>query len=282
MPTIATHQSSRTVKALIIGDSGTGKTGGLISLVEAGYRLVIQDFDNGLDILANLIKDKCPDKAGNVFFQTYTDKMKVINGKPVVDGVPKAWSRALNDLTSWKDGEIELGNISSWGEDTIYVCDSLTMASMAAMRYVLAVNGRISAPRPYESDWGEAQNAVESWLQLLYSDAIKCHVLVLGHVAMSELSIDKGAKDDKGKPILEVIATKGLPMSVGRALSPKIPRYFNNMLIVERRGEGKMARRKILTLPTGMVEAKAASTKLPPELPLETGLAEFFKIVRGQ
>lgn len=280
MPTLNNHQSSRTVKALLMADSGTGKTGALVSLVKAGYRLVIQDFDNGLDILANLVRDECPDKADNVIFETLTDKMRTLNGQAVVDGVPKAWQRAMGLLDKWKTEDIEIGGISSWDSNTIYVADSLTMAAQAAMRYVLAVNGRLNV-RPYESDWGEAQNQIERWLQLLYSDAVKCNVLVLAHVNFTEISVDSGRKDEKGKPIMDVLMTKGLPMAVGRALSPKIPRYFNNVLLMERRGGGKAVTRKILTTPQGITEAKCASTKIPAELPIATGLADFFSLVRG-
>ena len=57
MPALSDHQSSQTTKMLFIGDSGSGKTGALASLAAAGYNLRILDVDNGVDILANLLRD---------------------------------------------------------------------------------------------------------------------------------------------------------------------------------------------------------------------------------
>ena len=50
MPNLSKHQSSEFTKLLLMGDSKSGKTGALASLVLAGYKLRILDFDNGLEI----------------------------------------------------------------------------------------------------------------------------------------------------------------------------------------------------------------------------------------
>src|SRR5262252_9685406 len=52
MPGLEDHQSNDFVKMLLIGDAQAGKTGSLVSLVKAGYRLRILDFDNKLDVLS--------------------------------------------------------------------------------------------------------------------------------------------------------------------------------------------------------------------------------------
>ena len=57
MPSLANHQSNEFTKLLIEGDSGSGKTGALASLVKAGYKLRILDMDNGLDALKQTIHD---------------------------------------------------------------------------------------------------------------------------------------------------------------------------------------------------------------------------------
>ena len=51
MPSLSAHQSNDYVKLLLCGDSGSGKSGALASLVGAGYKLRILDMDNGLDSL---------------------------------------------------------------------------------------------------------------------------------------------------------------------------------------------------------------------------------------
>ena len=71
MPTLDQHQSNDLTKMIILGDPGSGKTGGLCSLVKAGYKLAIIDFDNGLDSLVQYIKHECPDKIKNVHYVTF-------------------------------------------------------------------------------------------------------------------------------------------------------------------------------------------------------------------
>ena len=66
MTSLAKHPSNDLVKLLLIGDAKSGKTGSLVSLVQAGYKLRILDFDNLLDILKYLILRDCPDKIDNV------------------------------------------------------------------------------------------------------------------------------------------------------------------------------------------------------------------------
>ena len=48
MPTLDQHQSDEYLKLIYIGDSSTGKTGSMVSLLLAGYKLYIIDMDNGV------------------------------------------------------------------------------------------------------------------------------------------------------------------------------------------------------------------------------------------
>ena len=57
MPPIGSHQSTNSTKLMLLGESGAGKSGALASLVTAGYKLRILDFDNGLDTLKNYLTD---------------------------------------------------------------------------------------------------------------------------------------------------------------------------------------------------------------------------------
>ena len=78
MPSLSAHQSNSYVKLLLIGDAKSGKTGSLISLVKAGYRLRILDLDNLLYILAKLIEEQCPSLVDSVEFRTLRDDRKMI------------------------------------------------------------------------------------------------------------------------------------------------------------------------------------------------------------
>jgi hypothetical protein len=71
---------------------------------------------------------------------------------------------------------------------------------------------------------------------------------------------------------------KGYPASVGRALGPTIPAYFENMALCQTMA----GKRTIQTTPTALVDLKnPAAFKMLPTLSIETGLADFFKTVKG-
>jgi hypothetical protein len=264
MPKLTQHKNAHSNKLLLIGDSGSGKTGSLISLLKAGYKLVILDFDNGLDILVNACMEE-PDGEKlleQVTYATLTDKMKAVGNNVIPDGQPKAFSQAMKLLTNWKTEDEDLGPASTWDTDTVLVVDSLTLMSKAAFRYVDTINNFKDARQTF----GEAMKLIESALGMLYSDSIKCHVIINSHVTYIEN---------------EAGINKGYPSSIGKALSPNIPRYFNSVLQVKVIGAGANAKRVIRTVPDGTIDLKAPVLpgKIPAELPLKTGLADFFKFL---
>src|ERR1700749_1293577 len=120
MPSLADHQSNTTTKLLLIGDAKSGKTGSLVSLVKAGYKLRILDLDNLLDILKYLVQKECPEMIDNVEFVTIRDKRKAGPTGPTIIGQPSAYSKVLKMTDEWKykDGEVEvnLGRPDSWDD----------------------------------------------------------------------------------------------------------------------------------------------------------------------
>src|SRR5271166_2251363 len=113
MPTLSNHQSNDFVKALLIGDSKSGKTGSLVSLVHSGYRLCILDMDNLLDVLKYFVMHECPGLADNVEFVTLRDKYKSSPTGPVIDGKPTAFIQAMKLLDKWTDDSKPM----EWGPD---------------------------------------------------------------------------------------------------------------------------------------------------------------------
>lgn len=290
MPSLRNHQSVQFTKMLLIGDSGTGKTGSLVSLVKAGYKIRILDLDNGLDILRNLVLEQCPEFIDNVHFITVTDKFKQVGGKAVPVN-SDAWPRAVKYLDNWSNfGEVKkvvgpdgkpanqqikaddpdhfnFGKPESWGEDTILVLDSFTFMCNAAMRYILKLNGRPAGP-VYESDWNEAQQLVENLLAMLYDVSMRTNIIVCAHIAV------RTEKDG---------TVTAYPTALGKALGPKVGRYFNAMLEVRRSGSGNTVRRTIHTVPAGLLELKNPNPlKVKPSYDISVGLAEYFKAVRGE
>jgi hypothetical protein len=254
MPKLEEHPSAKITKLLLLGDSGAGKTGSLISLVKAGYNLRILDFDNGIDILSNMLRG---DKAGlsRVDYVTCTDTFKSVNNK-LVPTRATAWTEAVKYLTNWPG----LGSTETWTDKDVLVIDSLTLMGQAAMRYVLSMNGRLGGRRE-QSDWFDAQNLQEDMCAHLYSDAVKCNVIVISHITYLD------------RPDGSV---SGYASALGKALPPKIGRYFNAALMVKRVGTKRM----LMTSAPGLVELKAPKLSLPTQYPIETGLADYFKAVR--
>lgn len=209
MPSLDQPTAIKPIKGLIIGDSGSGKTGALASLVGAGYKLRIFDFDNNLGYFINRVRKDYPDKVKNVSYQTFTDKFKASQTGPIPDGTPTAFSRALMQMDRWTDDPTKPEIPAQWGLDTIGVLDSLTFCSDAAFRYAKAMNpgmGTKGGPDPRQV-YFHAQENIASMLSLLCSDSFFTHFLVLAHVQYEQ---------SDGIGLL-----KGFPRSIGSALNPK-------------------------------------------------------------
>ena len=269
MTKLSNHQSGQTTKLLLIGDSGSGKSGALASLASAGYELWIVDVDNGIDVLKNLLLDKnspySRESADRVHFLTITDPMKQSGGKLI----PK-------EATVWQRVSKLLSGDDSWGEEgkkkaldmtskDVLVIDSLTFLSKAALNFVLQMNGRLGA-RAHQSDWYDGQLMIEGLLEMLYDVSVKCNVIVISHIVY--IGEENGPQ-------------QGYPATLGKALSPKVGRYFNSVLQAKTMGVGQNRKRVLIADTAGMVELKNSSPlTVKKEYALGSGLADFFKDVR--
>ena len=261
MPSAANHSSSRFVKVLFIGNSGAGKTGALTSLVEAGYKLQILDLDAGLDALIHHVRASNPDLLNNIGYQSFRDRMKMTSSGPKVVGVPKAYVNTCQALETWPDDDTDP---ASWGEDTILVVDSLTNLGRAAFQWARAANPASKDPRQW---YKTAQDLIEDLIANITSEGFETNVIVISHVDMVETK--EGL-------------IKGFASSIGTALGPKLPRFFNTMILSEVSGSGKNVRRKIKTMPTSLLELKnPAPMKIDAEYGIETGMADIFKKLRA-
>jgi AAA domain len=253
---------------LVEGDPGTGKTGGLVSLVEAGYWLGILDLDNGLDSLKAQILHRCPEKIGNVEYRTLRDKRKATPDGSIIDGVPRAFVDALKMLDRWKykvdEDEVDHGVPATWGPDRILVIDSLTLLGDAAydFREPLVARSRDGKYDKRAVYW-DAQRAVENVLAHVTSEWFKTNVIINTHIRY--VDNEDGTR-------------KGYPTAIGSALSPQIPRYFNSVALCRSKSGGK---RVIQTAQTSLIDLKNPKPfAMLPEYPIETGLADFFAVLR--
>lgn len=289
MPQGSKHQSRRVTKLLNMGDPGSGKTGALASLLKDGYRIICLDFDNGLDILVNLLQDDLP-ALDRLYYETFTDKMKMVGGQTrstekiasksvnmiIPAGTPTAFTRAMKGLTSWKfpvaegsEETYDLGNSGDWGPETIIVLDSLGFAATAALSLIRDMNNHQLDQQISQPDYGQAMEMVENVLKLLYSDAIKCNVIINTHIVYLEDVLSE---------------THGLPRALGSKLPPKVGGYFNTIIRTKTEGSGKSRKRVIHTQSDVACELKlpVKPGTVPDVLPIDTGLATLFKILRSE
>lgn len=292
MPSIATYTKEiAPTKLLLIGDSGTGKTGALASLAASGYNLRVIDLDNGIPVLIEYLSDptseyskKDPKAKERLHWISLSDRMKPAGGT-IVPISAEGWEKTTAMLKHWKEGDIDLGPVAEWGDKDVLVIDSLSNLSTLALNYHLKLNASLGKTRTQNEarrDINSTQNMLRSLFTLLYDKSIKCNVILISHITfVSETGRRPDAEEDKEhNPVIN-----GYPSAIGRALSPHIPRWFNNVLVTRALGSGRAVRRMLYTNTTDvsglLVNAKSqAPLKVKPEYKIEWGLAEYFADVR--
>lgn len=272
------------IKMLLLGESGSGKTGALASLLDAGYNVRMIDLDNGADALVNLVTSpKSPynkDSVKRLSYRTLTEPMRNVGGR-LVPAKATVWQKSIEMLTNWKAEEpqpLEAGNVNEWTPNDVLVIDSLGSLGTAAKNFHLQLNGALISVRTqneWRRDIGAAQQYLESMLQMLYDTSVRCNVLVTSHVTYSKAD---GTMPSDGELNAQLF---GFPAAIGRAIVPRIPRYFNHMLLAEKIPGSEM--RQIFTKTHGNINLKSgAPLNVVASYKIETGLADYFKAVRGE
>jgi hypothetical protein len=309
MPAI-TEDINAPAKVMLIGKSGAGKTGSLASLVAAGYNLRIIDTDKGVRPLrslltdehypyAKIIKSRGIDLARAVRFIPIDTamKMRTITRKLPGDGnrtttetllAPsdsKAWTNVLDIMDKWKDGDLDLGSVRTWGLQDVLVLDSFSTLARCAYYFSQALNGRLGARDSgydYQRDVGEAQGQLTRLLELLYDSHITCNVVVISHITWVDESqgVASRPREATKDNNISLSMPDGYPSAIGRALSPQMGKYFNDVFIVRSSGTGQSVTRTISTVPQDGVVAKN-SVYMNRDYPVSYGMAKIFSLIRG-
>lgn len=282
------------IKLLYLGHTGAGKTGSLLSLSAAGYNVRILDLANGTDIIRDFVNNPASPylKASPGLWTaeqaagtpSRIRSVRITEGYNIqgVKAIPKgdAWPRLNGQLNDWKDGDDCPGNISKWADRDVLVIDELSRLSEAAMHFQLAINGRLmQGPQVGNSgsnDYTGAYRMILEFLDLLKSDDIKCHVIMCSHIKFQiEMQADPQRKEAQRE-------LRGFPQTVGRMIAPQIGQYFNHALRAKSIGDGPSTQRVIVTNNDDAIDLKnAAPLRVKQQYKLGTGLAEYFRDVRG-
>lgn len=256
------HESNELVKAICAADSGSGKTGALASLVDAGFNVRILDFDNGLSVLKGFVKDRS--KLANVHYVAgLQDKIQLVKGTGKIGIVQApAFQRAMDALDKggkeyW--GDEAIGPVESWTSRDILVVDSLTMAGRASLQMVMQANAA-GLKNPEIQHYGTAMDNIEKWVQMLMSSVTPCHVIINTHVT--------GVEGD----------TRLYADALGSKLPPKLGRYTDNLIGLRLTGGA----RKFLTTRDGLLALKMATNRAAENYPIETGWVSIFEALTGK
>lgn len=261
MAPLSSHKSGQFTKVMLIGDSGTGKTGSLASLA-GDYDIRMLDLDNGVDILKAYIERDHPDRVDSVDVESIRDEYKASDTLGAVVTKATAYTDAAKLLTTWSDGTIP----GDWGPEKLFVLDSLTTLGKACFEWARLLNQK-QGNNDQRAWYGTAQQAIENVIAMLTSPSFECNLVVISHVNYDEASG----------------LTRGYPTTIGRALGPKIARYFNNLVLAETSGTGLNVKRTIRVVPNDLIDLKTAVPFAFAErsLPLETGMRDLFAALRS-
>ena len=274
------------LRLLLVGNSGTGKTGALLSLLK-NYTLRICDFDDSSILRLNTPKELRPKLERKIFKDTINHSAvqgHYISGKTAITRMSEA-------LDKWD----EAGPVKKWSDDTILVIDSLSLLCLAMVREFKQIN-KIPLDNPVETrQYGSIQQMIMGFLDALHADTgerpdgtLGPHLIVISHLDYRDFEqgtyspvgmMEQGEKPGQINP--SRIDVKGVPTTFGAKLGPQVGRYFDFMLktdIATVKHSDLKARQVIRTAPDATIDVKCPilDLKKKGELPLETGLDTVF------
>ena len=222
---------------LLMGPAGTGKTHSIGTLVDSGLEVFFLALEAGMESLLGYYRDTGKEippnlhwhklEAPKASFSELLDSATKINTLSL-DSIAKMQDpnrskhnsflsllTALNNFPDDRTGQ-KFGAVNEWGTDRVLVIDGLTGIGHAAMS--LVIGGK---PVRSQSDWGIAQDQVEKLLRML-CDSCPCHFVLLSHVERETDAVLGG--------------TKLMTATLGKALAPKIPSMFSDVILTVRQG----------------------------------------------
>jgi hypothetical protein len=222
---------------LLMGPSGSGKTHAIGTLVDTGMEVFYLDLENGLESLLGYYSDRDKPVPANLHWhkltapaasfealQSTAEKINLMNLEALAkmnDPNRSQHNRfisllsALHNFPDDRTGKT-YGDASEWGTDRALIIDGMTGINDAAMS--LVIGGK---PVRNQADWQVAQDQVLRIIRMLTDDC-RCHTVVLGHVERETDQVLGGVKL--------------MVSSLGKALAPKMPALFSDVVLTVREG----------------------------------------------
>jgi AAA domain len=222
------------VNVLLEGPTGTGKTNALATIADSGVELFLLFTEPGLETVLGYWTDRGKEVPPNVHWHilergpgsfavqaesandinTYTPESLFKKSDPNRSKHNQfvGLLRALADYKDDRTGE-SFGAVDGWGPDRCVAVDSLTGINPIAMSLVIGGKSLRS-----QQDWGMAQDVIEKLVRKL--SECNCHFVLTAHVERETDLVFGGMKI--------TVST------LGRALAPKIPPMFSDVILTVR------------------------------------------------
>ena len=215
-------------RVLIAGEPASGKTGALAQLANAGYRLLVHDFDQNLRVISSYLK---PD-AADVYVSTYT--VAKLTNTNIFEGQGVATTQAVAELKRfskmlerWKTADEDLGPVAGLTPKDVIVIDSGTFLGKLLL---LAAHEDPKTKKDLRSLYQVAGEYSGAILDFLCGNKVGASVLVLTHLMKT------GNKDDQGNIISDL---RYIPVAIGEKASKDMQTYFSDIYHLEVDAGGK-------------------------------------------
>ena len=229
-------------KICVMGLGGTGKTYSLGTLCDwaaaNGFEVAILFTENGLETLLGYFRDKGKEPPASIFWHqqvtkpislsalmrtadavgrlSYEALAKSVDGDRGGDN--NAFHKILQSCFNFRDDRTgkELGPVDGFTLKRIFVIDSLTELSNAAMKMQIG-----SRPMASPGDYGVAQNNLMNFLRLC-TQGMECPFVMTAHVDRETDAVTQ--------------TTKIMIKAIGKALATEIPTLFSDVVYATREG----------------------------------------------
>lgn len=224
------------VNVMLMGPSGTGKTYAIGTLVDAGIEVFYFAYESGAETLLGYFTDRglpipgnlhiCTVRAPSASFLEMADAVRYVNTLSFeglikqVDPAKSKYNQLEQFLRNFNnvvdDTGKAWGDVQTWDASRALVIDGLTGLCDSAMK--ACIGGKFARD---QKDWGLAQNIVEGILRKITSES-RFHFVLISHVER---------ETDPNGGGLKLMAS-----ALGRALAPKLPAMFSDVILAKRIG----------------------------------------------
>ena len=216
-------------KVILLGDSGTGKTYSIRTLLDAGLTPFIIFTEPGMESIGDIL-DKChyqyiPPAQGSwdnlLNIGTMVNKLAYDAISKMQDANKSKYDEFLRIIGACnnfvdQNGK-EWGDVMNFGTDKVLVIDSLS--GLNDMASSLVVGGK---PVKGMQDWQVAQNMLKKLIDKLCTGC-RCSMVLMAHIAREQDEITG--------------ATRLYVSTLGKALAPDLPAYFSDVIQTQRVGD---------------------------------------------